>query len=62
MLFLSLHYISLRWRSQHLKRMENLYLERGFDQIDKLKARGTHTPTHGLASTSRMPTVTSLGQ
>lgn len=34
MLFLSLHYISLRWRSQHLKRMENLYLERGFDQIE----------------------------
>lgn len=34
MLLLSLHYISLRWRSQHLKRMENLYLERGFDQIE----------------------------
>ena len=28
-----------------------------FFQEDKLKARGTHTPIHGLASTSRMRTA-----
>ena len=30
--------------------------------LDKFKARGTYTPTHGLASTSRMRTAISPGQ
>jgi len=33
-----------------------------FQLVVKLKARGKHTPTHGLASTSRMRTAISPGQ
>ena len=42
MLFLSLHYRSFRWRSQHLNEMENLYLERGVDKIEKNSKQGAH--------------------
>ena len=51
--------VVLDWRMNLLNEVEVLTTRLS---EDKFKARGTYTPTHGLASTSRTRTAISPGQ